>query len=81
MRLRSDGGVLRIVRWNFDVPPEAARSFVDDMRAYHAERISHKRDEIAARQASLLSEHLPRRTSRLRSFEVAEVFELMKDKK
>ena len=81
MRPRSDSGVLRIVKWNFDVPLEAARSFVDDMRAYHAEKIGPKRDEIAARQASLLSEHLPSRTRNLRSIEVAEVFELMKDKR
>ena len=44
MRPRSDSGVLRIVKWNFDVPLEAARSFVDDMRAYHAEKIGPKRD-------------------------------------
>jgi hypothetical protein len=47
------------------------------MRAYHAEKIGHKRDEIATRQASLLSEHLPGRTRKLQSSEVAEVFELM----
>ena len=77
MRLRSDGDALRIVKWNFDVPPEAARCFVEDMRAYHAEKIGHKRDEIATRQASLLSAHLPGRTRKLQSSEVAEVFELM----
>jgi hypothetical protein len=80
MALRSDTGVLRTVQWNFDVPLEAARCFVDDMRAYHAETIGPKRDEIAARQASLLSKHLPMRSRNLRSVEVAEVFELMKGK-
>lgn len=80
MRLRSAGDALRVVKWNFDVSPEAARSFVEDMCAYHAEKVAHKRDEIAARQASLLSEHLPTRTRKLRGSEVAEVFELMKGK-
>jgi hypothetical protein len=76
MRLQSDSGGLRIVKWNFDVPLEAARSFVDDMRAYRSEKIGPKRNEIAARQASLLNNHC--RNRELRGSEVAEVFELMK---
>jgi hypothetical protein len=46
-----DNGILRAVKWNFDLPPDAARSFVEDMRAYHAEESGAKREEIAARQA------------------------------
>jgi hypothetical protein len=38
-----------MVEWNFDIPPKAARRFVDDMRAYHGEPNANKRDEIAAR--------------------------------
>jgi hypothetical protein len=45
-----------MVGCNFDIPPTAARRFVDDMRAYHAEPNAHKRDEIAAGQAWLLNE-------------------------
>ena len=33
-----------------ELPPAVARRFVEDMRAFHAEKNSIKRDEIAARQ-------------------------------
>lgn len=55
-RRKGDSGTLRMVGCNFDIPPTAARRFVDDMRAYHAEPNAHKRDEIAAGQAWLLNE-------------------------
>ena len=58
-------GVLRMVRWNFDIPPDAARDFVADMRAYHAETDGHRRDQIAARQARLLNDHLPPKSKRM----------------
>jgi hypothetical protein len=32
---RRQDGVLRMVRWNFNIPPDAARDFVADMRSYH----------------------------------------------
>lgn len=57
---KSDSGTVRMVGWNFDIPPAVARRFVEDMRAYHAEKSLAKREEIAARQAWLLNEHLPR---------------------
>jgi hypothetical protein len=75
---KSDSGAVRMVGWNFDIPPAAARRFVEDMRAYHAEKSPHKREEIAARQAWLLNEHLPRGARRIRTNEVAEAFNLMK---
>jgi hypothetical protein len=78
-RRSGDSGLLRAMKWNFDLPPDAARRFVDDMRAYHAEKSGAKREEIAARQAWLLNEHLPRRARRVRTTEVAEVFGLMKE--
>jgi hypothetical protein len=49
------------------------------MRAYHAEKSETKRDEIEARQARLLNEHLPRGARRIRTFEVAEALKLMHD--
>lgn len=39
-----------------ELPPAVARFFVNDMCAYFAETSTIKRDEIAARQAWLLSE-------------------------
>jgi hypothetical protein len=76
---KSGSGVLRMVRWNFDIPPSAARDFVADMRAYHAETDAGRRDRIAARQARLLNDHLPAKSKRMTPFEVGEVFKLMKD--
>jgi hypothetical protein len=72
-------GVLRMVRWNFDIPPDAARDFVADMRAYHAEKDGHQRDQIAARQARLLNDHLPSKSKRMTPIDVREVFKLMKE--
>jgi hypothetical protein len=70
-------GVFRMVRWNFDIPPDAVHDFVADMRAYHAEEDGHRRDQIAARQARLLNDHL--KSKRMTASEVGEVFILMKD--
>ncbi len=49
-----------------DPPPEVARRFVADMRAYHAEPDGIKRDEIAARQLRGLREHQRPREKKLR---------------
>ena len=49
-----------------EIPPAVARSFVEDMRLYHATKDSIKRDEIAARQAWLLRERLSPREKKLR---------------
>jgi hypothetical protein len=66
-----------MVRWNFDIPPEAARDFVADMLAYHAETNGHLRDQIAARQARLLNDHLPSKSKRMTARDVTEVFKIM----
>ena len=76
MQAKRENSVLRTVRWNFDIPPDAARDFVADMRAYHAEKNGHQRDLITARQAQLHNDHLP--SKRMTPFEVGEVFKLMK---
>ena len=57
-----------------ELPPAAARSFAKDMRLYHASNDSIKRDEIAERQAWLLSEHLGPREKQLRLIDVKEMF-------
>lgn len=61
-----------------EIPPAAARRFVEDMRAFHAEKNGHRRDEIAARQLHILREHLPPR-ARLRLSDVKELFRLMQE--
>jgi len=71
-----ESSLLRMVQWNFDIPPDAVHEFVADLRAYHAEEDWHQRDQIAARQARLLNNHLP--SKRMTALEVGEVFRLMK---
>jgi hypothetical protein len=40
-----------------ELPPEVARRFIKDMRAYFAEKNAIKRDEIAGRQMHVLREY------------------------
>jgi hypothetical protein len=40
-----------------DLPPEVARAFVKDMRAFFVEENRYKQDEIALRQLHALKEH------------------------
>lgn len=61
-----------------DIPPDAARRFMEDMRAYHAETNAIKRDEIAARQLHALRQYQPQRAKKLRLNDVKEMFELMR---
>ena len=62
-----------------ELPPAAARAFVQDMRAFFAAKTGFERDEIAARQLHALWEHLPR-GARLRLTDVHELFLAMKDR-
>jgi hypothetical protein len=52
-------------RKQFEVPPAAARSFFQDMRAFFAEKNSIKADEIAARQIHVLCLSGPERPIKL----------------
>ena len=61
-----------------ELPPAIARSFAKDMRLYHATKDAIKRDEIGARQAWLLCEHLGPREKQLRLIDVKEMFVQMK---
>jgi hypothetical protein len=63
-----------------DLPMQAAIVAAKDMRAYFAEPSAIKRDEIAARQASLLVQHRPPRQCKLRVADVKEMFREMKDR-
>ena len=62
-----------------ELPPDVARDFVRDMRAYFAEKSPFKRDEIAIRQLVVLNEYLGRRERPLRVIDVKEMFVQMRD--
>jgi hypothetical protein len=59
-----------------DFPVDVAKAFVEDMHAYFDEPDGIKRDEIAARQAWLLGEHMK---GKVRLSDVISMFEAMKD--
>ena len=60
------------------LPPEAAKAFVRDMKAFFKASGQLMQDEIAAKQAWLLKERLPRGT-KLRTSDVKELFHQMRD--
>jgi hypothetical protein len=60
-----------------EIPPEAARSFLMDLRAYHATKNGDRRTQLAARQAEQLSKHMPGKTI-VGMAEVRELFRRMK---
>jgi hypothetical protein len=62
-----------------ELPPAVARNFVRDMRAFFAEKNTVKADEIAARQAWALNQHLGPRDKPLRLIDVKEMFPAMRD--
>ena len=62
-----------------ELPPNVAKAFAKDMRAYHAEPNAIKRDEIASRQLHALRELLGPREKKLRIHDVKEMFEQMRD--
>ena len=68
-----------MIRKPLDLPPDVARAFVDDMRAYFAEENPIKREGIAVRQLRALREHQGPREKKLRLSDVKEMFEQMKN--
>ena len=68
-----------IKRKPLELPPEVARRFFEDMRAFHREDSPIKRDEIAARQLHALSGYLRPRGRKLRLSDIKELFEQMRD--
>jgi hypothetical protein len=59
-----------------ELPPTVARRFVEDMRAFFAEKNGIKADEIAARQLPALRQHY---AGKLRLTDVKEMFVQMRD--
>jgi hypothetical protein len=66
---------LMIKRKPLDLPPEVGRAFMEDMRAFHAEKNAIKRDEIAARASWRLKQHY---SGKLRLSDVKRMFEEMR---
>jgi hypothetical protein len=60
------------------LPPEVARGFVKDMRAFFAEEDATRRDAIAVRQLHALKEHHGPREKPLRLSDVKQMFHEMK---
>jgi hypothetical protein len=67
------------VRKPLELPPEVARRFVEDMRAYFAEEPGTKRDLIAVRQLQALREQQGPQEKPLRLDDVVELFMRLKD--
>ena len=66
-----------MLRKSFELPPEAARAFLKDMRAFHKAEDQLAGDEIAATAVWRLKQHLPK-GFRLRLADVKELFHLWK---
>lgn len=67
-----------MLRKGFELPPEAAQTFVKDMRAFFKAKDHLQGDEIAAMAGWRLKQHLPQGT-KLRLTDVKELFHAMKD--
>ena len=63
-----------------ELPPEVARRFFKDLRAFHAQRDPIKADAIAARQLVALRQYQGPREKKLRLSDVKEMFQQMKDR-
>lgn len=62
-----------------ELPPEVARRFVRDMRAYFAEKDGIKADAIAARQIHILRQYQGQHERPIKLHQVKEMFHAMKD--
>jgi hypothetical protein len=65
-------GVMVIKRTKpLNLPPDVAKAFADDMKAFLVEKSATRRDELAARQLRALRPHVP---GRLRLADVRVMF-------
>jgi hypothetical protein len=62
-----------------ELPPEVAKAFLRDMRAFHAEKSPIKRDEIASRQIHVLRHYQGKNERPIKLHQVKQMFEEMKD--
>jgi Xaa-Pro aminopeptidase len=66
-----------MLRKQLEIPPQAAKAFVRDMRAFF-KATGHDADKIAADAGWKLQQHLPRGT-KLRLSDVKQLFHQMRD--
>ena len=64
---------------DIEIPPDVAQRFVEDMRAFHAEKSPLKRDEIASRQIHVLRQYQGKSERPIKLHEVKQIFEEMRD--
>jgi hypothetical protein len=76
--IRDFGLYVRVMPRKIEIPREAARAFVRDLRAYYVTKDRDRRTQIAARQAEQLSKHLPGKAV-VEMAEVRELFRQMRD--
>jgi hypothetical protein len=62
-----------------ELPPEVAKAFVRDMRAFHEEKSPIKRDEIASQQIHVLRQYQGKSERPIKLHEVKEMFVQMRD--
>jgi hypothetical protein len=62
-----------------ELPPEVAKAFVRDMRAFHAEKSPLKRAEIASRQIHVLRQYQGKSERPIKLHQVKQMFEEMRD--
>ena len=72
----SPGRLFELIMKPLDLPPAAARRFVEDMRAFFKETNPIKQDEIAARQVHALRHYY---VGKLRLTDVIDMFNQMRD--
>ena len=63
-----------------DLPPDVARAFIKDMRAYFKEKHPIRRDEIARRQLAALRDYNPSPVKELLLPDIYVMFEKIRDK-
>jgi hypothetical protein len=62
-----------------ELPPDVAKAFIRDMRAFFAETSPLKRDEIASRQIHVLRQFQGKHERSLGLHQVKQMFEEMRD--
>lgn len=68
-----------VIRKTLELPPEVARAFFSDARAYFAEKDKRQRDRIAVYQLRALQAYQGPMEKKLQLSDIRNMFEQMKD--
>jgi hypothetical protein len=79
VRKQNTGTLRAMFRKKLDLPPEVARAFMRDMKAYFAEGDGDKRNVIAVRQLHALKDQRGMRDKKLGLSDVKAIFLQMKE--